>query len=122
MYIGVDIVDIIRVKKLIKNERFLASTFTQKELKIVEEYSEIRKAETLAGRFAVKEAVAKALGTGFTSGIALTDIETLKGEKSEPILKLYNITLQTANELGVKKYNVSISHSDKHAIGMVVLT
>lgn len=122
MYIGVDMVDIIRVKKLINNETSLSNIFTSRELKIVEEYSSIRKAETLAGRFAVKEAVVKALGTGFISGIGLTDIETLKGEKGEPILKIHNIALKRADQLGIKKYNVSISHSDKYAIGMVVLT
>jgi len=82
--IGVDIVDIARIQALLDRhgERFLRRVYTDAETAYA--MSGANKAERLAGRFAVKEAVLKALGTGKSQGILWRDIETLRGRLGRP--------------------------------------
>ncbi|MCT4605429.1 MAG: holo-ACP synthase [Marinisporobacter sp.] len=122
MFIGVDIIEIEKVKLLIKKEHYIDKVFTKEEIELVKGYSERRSVESLAGRFAVKEAVVKALGTGFDQGILLTDIETLKDEKGKPVLFLYNKAKKRAQELSISTLCVSISHCELYAVGMVAFS
>lgn len=121
MYIGVDIVEIKKVQKLLERKGYIHRIFTTKELEIVKEYSDIRKAQSLAGKFAAKEAAVKALGTGFDEGILLTDVEITNQENGKPILILHNKAEKKAKELKISRLNVSISHCEAYAVGMVVL-
>ena len=84
--IGVDTVDMDRVKRLVKEygQRFLDRVFTEGEIEYALR-SDVRLHERLAGRFAIKEAVMKALGTGKSGGILWKDVETLRGPKGERI-------------------------------------
>lgn len=120
MFSGIDIIEIKKIKSLIKKEFFVNKVFTDKEIELVKEYSEVKRVETLAGRFAIKEAVVKALGTGFNEGIILTDIETLQEENGKPILFLYNKAKERAKELNISRFSISISHCEQYAVGMVV--
>lgn len=113
--IGVDIIEISRIKNAVKREAFLRRTFTGKEI----ELSGLRP-ETLAGFFAAKEAVSKAFGTGVV-GFGLKDIEIYKDEKGKPCVTLYNNALKIAKEKEIENIMVSISHNRDNAIAFVVL-
>jgi len=123
--IGVDIVEISRIRSILEKhgERFLSRVFTEAE----KEYamSGAKAAERLAGRFAVKEAVIKALGLGTSSGITLRDIETIPGPGSsgKPIIRLHNQAIRCLKWKGgsARSVHVSIAHDGGKAIAFVVL-
>ncbi|MFC4769037.1 holo-ACP synthase [Effusibacillus consociatus] len=121
MLIGVDLVEIRRIENLAENPSFLDRVYTEQELQLVQEVSAERRSEILAGRFAVKEAVAKALGTGISGGITFRDIETLRGKDGEPVVHLQGKARQIADTLGVSAVRVSLSHASGLAIAYVLL-
>ncbi|WP_226585446.1 holo-ACP synthase [Halobacillus litoralis] len=111
--IGVDMVELSRIKQSIKrNPRFVQRILTDREYKRFLELKEKRQVEYLAGRFAVKEAFAKAAGTGIGK-LGFRDIEVLSNETGAPEL--------TSKGYEHLKVWVSISHSEDHAIAQVVL-
>jgi holo-[acyl-carrier protein] synthase len=110
--IGIDIVDLDRVQKAIaKSERFIMRILTLKEKAYFDDLNGCRKVEYAAGRFAVKEAFAKALGTGLKN-LDLQDIETLTNDLGAPYVNKAPFT---------GKVWVSISHTKKVAIAQIVL-
>lgn len=114
---GVDIIEIARVERSIARHgaRFLDRIFTPQE----QTYCAGR-AASLAGRFAVKEAVAKALGTGI-GDIRWTDVEVVvEGENGRPLLRLHDQAQALAARLGLQEWSISISHTDSLAIGFAV--
>lgn len=116
--IGTDIIEISRVEEAVgKSSRFLDKVFTEREK--VELAKKSFKAESIAGRFAVKEAVSKALGTGFR-GFSFLDIEVISDKVGKPTVVLSD---NIKNLFGLKdaKINVSISHNRKDAIAFVVI-
>lgn len=76
--------------------------------------------QCFAGRFAVKEAVFKALGTGWAGGIAWTDVEVGNRSGGRPTVCLQGQSRIVAEGLGIRLFHVSISHTDTSAIGSVV--
>lgn len=116
--IGTDIIEIERINKAIKsNEMFLKKTFTNKEL---DQYNiDKLRVESIAGNFAAKEAVSKAIGTGFR-GFTLRDIEIFRDNLGKPIVK---VSKKIEDILGIKNYNfhISISHNRSTAIAYVIL-
>jgi holo-[acyl-carrier protein] synthase len=78
-----------------------------------------RRPESLAVRFAAKEAVSKALGCGIGE-VAFKDIEVLSDEHNAPVLRLHGAAERKAGELGLKTWSISLSHDLKQAIAMVV--
>ena len=115
-YIGVDIIEIDRIKKAIARweERFLRRIYTDAELSL---YG--KKPQSLAARFACKEAVMKLLGTD-RKGVSWREIETLSHASGKPLINLYGRAQNKAKELGLKEITVSLSHSKEHAIAYVV--
>jgi holo-[acyl-carrier protein] synthase len=113
---GVDLIEIARVEEVIARhgKHYLERIYTLDELEQCG-----KNVESLAGRFAAKEAVAKALGTGI-GDVAWKDIEILGDEQNAPVLNLYGTAQQKANELGLMHWSVSISHSQSHAIAFAV--
>lgn len=77
------------------------------------------RAECLAGRFAVKEAVAKALGTGI-GDVAWTEIEVVCDGRGKPELVLHGRAQELSASLGLKQWSISLAHVDSHAIGFAV--
>jgi holo-[acyl-carrier-protein] synthase len=73
----------------------------------------------LAARFAAKEAASKALGTGI-GDVCWVDIEVYSDERQRPHLRLYNEAARLAQELGLCNWQVSLSHTQEHAIAFVV--
>lgn len=116
--IGVDMVEVARIERGVARhgERFYKRFFTQQEVDFCE-----KNTSRLAGRFAVKEAVGKAFGTGI-GDVSWQDIEILNDERGRPFLKLTGAAHSLANEMGLVHWEISLSHTDTHAIGFVVAT
>jgi len=119
--IGVDIVDIARIQAMLDRhgERFLLRVFTEAETAYA--MGGVNRAERLAGRFAVKEAVLKALGTGKSQGILWRDVETLRGPFGRPRVHLHGQAVKWAKQHGVAKVFVSITHDGGKALAFVIL-
>ena len=116
--IGVDIIEIYRIKELIdKNQRFLEKVFTVKEIEYFE--SKGFRAETIAGNFAAKEAISKSIGTGIRN-FNLKDIEVLRNELGKPIVKTYNNFNQICIDYNISEIKVSISHCKDYAIANAI--
>lgn len=115
--IGVDIVQVDRIKDNIKNKHFLNKIYTLEEQKYINERSD--NPQTAAGLFAAKEAVSKAIGTGII-GFKITDIEIIKDEFGKPEIFLHNKALEISKDKGIDKINISISHEKNYAIAFAV--
>ncbi|MDA0836415.1 MAG: holo-ACP synthase [Planctomycetota bacterium] len=117
---GIDIVELERIKDLIDRHggRATKKIFTDAEI----EYCQGKKKywQHFAGRFAAKEAVAKALGTGIQDGIAFRDIEVTLGDLGAPKIVLTGGAEKRANELGVVKIHLSISHGEDYAVAQAI--
>jgi holo-[acyl-carrier protein] synthase len=113
---GVDLIEISRIEEVIARHgrHYLDRIYTPAELEQCGE-----RVESLAGRFAAKEAVAKALGSGI-GDISWKDIEILGDEQNAPVLTLHNVAKQKADERGLAIWSVSISHSQSHSVAFVV--
>ena len=74
---------------------------------------------SLAARFAAKEAVAKALGTGL-GVVSFTEIEIVRAESGEPLLSLHGDAKIAADQLGLKEWAISLSHTHEYAVASVV--
>ncbi len=113
---GVDIVEIDRFDKQSPEirTRFFRRVFTARELALIKTNA------SAAGRFAAKEAVAKALGCGIGT-VSWHDIEILSGASGEPTLILHGEAQTIADDLQLQNWSVSISHSKSHAIGFAVV-
>lgn len=122
MLIGVDIVEHNTFDKLLRYKKYLPKIFTNTELTNTTYIYTVAEIRNLSGKFAVKEAVLKALGLGlFENNIILTDIETLSDEKGKPYLYLLNDAKKSADRFGVSKYTISISHSSNFSVAIVFL-
>lgn len=116
--IGIDIVEIKRIEDALnKNKRFLDKLFTKEEIKYFE--SRNFKIETIAGNFAAKEAISKAMGTGIRN-FNFIDIEVLRNELGKPIVKTYNNLNKICIDYNVLEIKVSISHSDNYAVSNAI--
>jgi len=113
---GVDLIEIDRVAEVVSRhgKHYLERVYTPAEL----ELCGVR-AESLAGRFAAKEAVAKALGCGIGE-VEWKEIEILEDEKSAPVLHLLGAAARKADELGLASWSVSISHNQSQVVAFVV--
>ena len=115
-YIGIDIVEIARIKRVLARweESFLHRVYTEPEQRLYH-----RKPSSLAARFAGKEAVMKALGTG-TKGISWREIEILAEPDGQPSVQLYGKARDKADDLGLDRLAISLSDSKEYAIAFVV--
>jgi holo-[acyl-carrier protein] synthase len=113
--IGTDIVEVLRIEQMIERhgELFLRRVFTENEVG----YCSARKAASqhYAGRWAAKEAVLKALGTGWAQGITWVDIEIRNDVAGKPTITLDGAAREIADELGIGEMLISISHCRSHA-------
>lgn len=121
--IGVDIIEIERVRQAIQNNKnFLSKLFTEREIDYF--ISRNMNSEVIAGNFAAKEAVSKALGTGIR-GFSFKDIEILRNELGKPEVILHNGANLIGNKLvgnnNSLRIHLSISHNNSNAIAYSVL-
>lgn len=119
---GVDIVEISRIESAISrwSGRFLQRVYTEEELKVSHGW-----APALAARFAGKEAVMKALGTGankigWGEGVGWREVEILPDPKGKPLVYLHGRAQARAQELNLGEIAISLSHSREYAIASVV--
>lgn len=113
---GIDLIELARLESIEPRirERFLARVFTPQELE------EARGSNTsLSGKFAAKEAVAKALGCGI-GPVRWQDIEILHGPQGEPCLHLHGAAQKISDQLGLTIWSLSISHSQSQAVAVAV--
>jgi holo-[acyl-carrier protein] synthase len=118
--LGIDVEEVERVKGAIERqgERFLKRIYTPKEREYCEQFKD--KYERYAGRFAVKEAAMKALGTGWSRGVRWVDIEVVRQRGGRPTLQLSGEARLIAERLGVINIAVSITHTPKQAVAQVI--
>lgn len=117
--IGCDLVEHKMTKQLKwgSDETVLKRFFSPKEIAL---YNVEKTIKFLAGRFAAKEAVLKCLGSGMHDGISLTDIQILRCKLGKPELKMSGEVKKLSNRMGIKSWQLSISHSRTHSLAFVV--
>lgn len=118
--LGIDVAEVKRIQAVIESqkERFLRRVFTANEAAYCEQFK--HKYERYAGRFAVKEAAMKALGTGWSRGVRWVDVEVVRQRGGRPTLALKGEAKKIADVLGVKHMAVSITHTAEQAIAQVI--
>ncbi|MHC4068649.1 MAG: holo-ACP synthase [Planctomycetota bacterium] len=117
---GIDLVDFKRIEQMLERheDRFLNRVFTSAEQAYAN--SNRDSTQTLAGRFAAKEAILKLMGTGWRGKIAWTDIEVLNNPSGQPQVTVRGEVEKIAARLGVKQISVSITHTANFAIASAV--
>ncbi|OGV64533.1 MAG: holo-[acyl-carrier-protein] synthase [Lentisphaerae bacterium RIFOXYB12_FULL_65_16] len=118
--IGVDVLEVERMQRTIDRygDQFLGHVFTDEERR--EAPTGAGKAAYYAGRWAAKEAIAKALGTGIGRRCGWTDIRVLRGPDGQPQVTLHGVGAATASTLKVSRIHISISHERKLACASAV--
>lgn len=114
--VGVDIVEMARMRRALERwgDRILRHVFTPDEIA----YCHGRLPE-LAARFAAKEAISKALGTGMV-GVSWVEMEVRTDERGKPLVALHGRALARANHLGLSQWAISLSHTADSAVAFVV--
>ena len=117
---GIDLVDVDELKRWLEDPRdpLGPRCFTSSELASAGQGPD--RAEHLAGRFAVKEAVLKALSIGFGDGVAFADIETVNAEHGQPKIVLHGGAAAVAAQRGVSKWFLSVSHEKGMAVASAI--
>ena len=119
--IGIDLVEVSRLVEVFRRrgDRFRARVFTESEINYCESLGS--KFASYAARFAAKEAVMKALGTGWSDGVGWKDIEVVSKPGIAPAITLHKRALSRMGEIGASRVHVSLTHSGDLAIAQVVL-
>ena len=120
--VGVDIIDNTRVKKSIRNKKFISRIFSKKEIINSKKFND--KINYFSKRFAAKESLSKAIGTGFRKGLNFKDISILNDRYGKPYYELNNkVKKLIYSKLKVKKIKISLSLADekKYSIAFSVI-
>jgi holo-[acyl-carrier protein] synthase len=114
--VGIDVIEIPRIQRSLDDfgERFLRRVYTEQER---ERYR--NRISELAARFAAKEAISKALGTGIR-GIKWREMEVLPNRRGKPIVVLHGTAAERAALLGITDFDISLTHSRSDAMAFVV--
>ena len=112
--VGCDLIELERVKKACEKEAFLSRIYTDDERRQAD-----GKISVLAGTFAVKESVAKVLGTGFRAFMPI-DVEVLRDDLGKPYVLLYGNARRVAEEKGIQRIEVSISDTKEYVMAFAV--
>lgn len=114
--VGVDMIEVERMVRAANRhgDRFYRRFFTAQERLLCEDNP-----RRLAARFAAKEAVGKAFGTGI-GDIRWVEIEILHDDRGRPWVKLHGAAATLATEMGLHQWDISLSHTEEHAIAFVV--
>jgi holo-[acyl-carrier protein] synthase len=118
--LGSDLLDVARVEQKLQEDSGLAATlFTPPEIRYCE--SQRHPAQHYAARFAAKEALLKALGTGWRDGLSWHEIEIRRDELGRPVMVLSGKVEQLARERRVARVHVSLTHTAAFAAATVIL-
>jgi len=119
--IGIDVVEVDRIQSSLGEfgEQFLNRIFTQQE----QEYCDTQKNRELsyAARFAAKEAISKAFGTGIGKSVGWKDMEIVRKESGEPTVILHGRAKEYAAELGITEVKISLTHAKHYAAANAVI-
>lgn len=118
--VGIDVVEIERITRALQGTQAMEEkVFTAEEI----QYCRQRKNcfQHFGGRFAAKEALLKALGTGWSQGIRWKDVEVISGEQGQPGLALHRRAREIFEQSGAQQAWLSITHSSEYAVAVVVL-
>jgi holo-[acyl-carrier protein] synthase len=120
--IGLDLVKIDRIRKMTERwqDRFLCRLYTVEERRL--SYRRASPYPFLAGRFAAKEAILKALGTGWSGGIRWLDIQVLNDAAGRPVATVDGRAETLVRQAGITGILVSVSHDGEYAIAEALLT
>ena len=120
--IGLDLVKIARIQALAERwqDRFLHRIYTDAERRTCLERASPY--ASLAGRFAAKEAVLKALGTGWSEGLSWHDIQILNDGRGRPVVSVHGKADALVRLAGVTHIHVSLSHDSEYAVAQAILT
>ena len=120
--LGVDITNVDRIKKSLRNKGFIKRIFSSNE--ILKCKSKINKPDCFAKRFAAKEAFVKALGTGITSGMRFNEITVQNINSGKPVIEIIGKTKDIVNKIIKKKFIVYLSLSDDKpfAVATVIIS
>lgn len=113
---GIDLVEIERIKKSIKNERFLKRIFSDSEILLFNERG--NNPAVIAANFCVKEAFSKSIGTGIR-GFSLNEISVLRDGLGAPYMEFTGRAKEIVSKMGLT-FSVSITHTDLYASAIVV--
>jgi holo-[acyl-carrier protein] synthase len=119
---GIDLCEVERIERAMAEphgERFRERVFTAGEIAYAE--SKANKSERYAARFAAKEAGMKALGTGWGDGVSWQDLEVVNLASGRPSLVLHGQAAEIAKSLGVRAISLSLTHTAKQAMALVIL-
>lgn len=118
--LGLDLVEVPRIRALLEKsgDRFKDRVFTENEVSYCDSCAD--GAMHYAARFAAKEAVAKALGTGFSSGVSWRDIEVTRSTQGAPSVQLHGGAAQLAETLGIQRWLLSLTHTQGAASAAAV--
>lgn len=118
--VGTDLVELTRIERSLDRyaSRFLERILTCDERGYCERQG--RPTASIGARFAAKEAVMKCLGTGWAEGVGFREIEVHRDDRGRPEIRLHGRASARATELGIRRWHVSLSHTDEHALAMVV--
>lgn len=119
--IGTDLTDRRRIQRAYDRfgDRFVAKVLSATEIKVFQSMGDGKQVAYLAKQFAAKESVVKALGTGFSQGIALHQIEIIRRPTGAPAVNLEGRALVRATELGISTWSISISDDGDYALAFV---
>ena len=119
--IGIDIIEVARIREVLaRTPRFTERVFTMAERAYCDSRGVVA-AQHYAARFAAKEAVLKALKTGWSGGISWQDVEIASHENGAPYLIFHGLVQGLFEKSGATAAHVSLSHTSEHAIAEVVL-
>ena len=118
---GIDVVDVARIESILDThgEKFIKKCFTRKEQEASDVSSKEVRAERFAARYAAKEAVLKALGTGLSGGIEWVDIGVIRDD-GPPMVELCGRAAEVAAEAGITEWRLSLSHAGGIAMASVI--
>lgn len=117
--IGIDIIEVGRIKKAIENEHFVERVFTPAEIDYCRSRGQ-QAVQSFAARFAAKEAILKAFGTGLRDG-RLTDMEILPDELGCPKVRLTGYFADLAQEKGINNIYLSLTHTKEYGAAQCVM-
>ena len=119
--IGADLTDRRRIQRAYDRfgDRFVAKVLCATEIRVFQSMGDGKQVAYLAKQFAAKEAVVKTLGTGFSQGIALHQIEITRRPTGAPAVNLEGRALTRATELGISTWSISISDDGDYALAFV---
>lgn len=117
---GIDVTEIAEIQKQIESEtkNWLEGVYSSKERRAAPDGPE--SIRYFAGRFAAKEAIAKALGTGFSGAVTWDVIEVLRADSGKPIVHLTGAALECSQALGISNWSLSISYTSQLAFASVI--